>query len=255
MSARHEAHAALTRAGYGAEGADRLLSRVEAESAAHARRYRLAWRAAYQRAQGRGWAADRAGARARDMQEALQNMLFTVLAGQLGRKAAIDEAVASARTEILGTDLNASSLVLDAQAYRQLADEVLATMADPDRWDLDGDEASILAQYVKHIAALLTLASEFRVSLPDGVGGGYGEIVVQRESTGSDRWAVTDGARIGLQAWVDGEGWRYVTEIGRDAAFAYGLDEAHVVAEQVAQFEQERHDARIRSHLDGGESA
>jgi hypothetical protein len=46
-------------------------------------RYRLAWRVAYQRAQGRGWAADRAGARARDLQEALQHMLFSVIGGQL----------------------------------------------------------------------------------------------------------------------------------------------------------------------------
>jgi hypothetical protein len=46
-------------------------------------RYRLAWRAAYQRAQGRGWAADRAGARARDLQEALQHMLFSVIGGQM----------------------------------------------------------------------------------------------------------------------------------------------------------------------------
>ncbi|MFF9205102.1 hypothetical protein ACF1AE_25440 [Streptomyces sp. NPDC014986] len=46
-------------------------------------RYRSAWRMAYQRARGRGWAADRAGARARDAQEALQHMLFAVIAGQM----------------------------------------------------------------------------------------------------------------------------------------------------------------------------
>jgi hypothetical protein len=84
-------------------------------------RYRIAWRMAYQRAMGRGWAADRAGARAHDAREALQHMLFAVIAGQLGRKVAIDEAVARTRRELLGDDLNPSSLVLDAQSYRQLA--------------------------------------------------------------------------------------------------------------------------------------
>ncbi|MFF7171134.1 hypothetical protein [Streptomyces pseudovenezuelae] len=156
------------------------------------------------------------------------------------------------RREILGDDLNPSALVLDAQSYRQLADEVLATMANPDRWDLDGAEPWILAQYVKHLAAQLVLAVEFRVPLPDGVGTGYGEVVVQRETTDSDRWAVTDGAHVGLHAWVDGEGWQHVSEIGRAAAFAYGLDEALDLAEEVARIEQERHDARMRAHRGGG---
>lgn len=55
-------------------------------------RYRLAWRMAYQRAMGRGWAADRAGSRVHELHEALQAMLFTVIGSQLARKAAIDEA-------------------------------------------------------------------------------------------------------------------------------------------------------------------
>ncbi|MFE9810662.1 hypothetical protein [Streptomyces sp. NPDC005548] len=163
------------------------------------------------------------------------------------------DASAVTRSGILGDDLNPSRLVLDAQSYRELADDVLATMPDPDRWDIDGAEPWVLAQYVKHLAAQLTLASELRVPLPQGLGG-YGELVVQRESTGSDRWAVTDGSLVGLQAWVDGDGWRYVTEIGRAAAFVYGLDEALDVAEVVARFEQERHDARIASNRAGGES-
>ncbi|MFI1467604.1 hypothetical protein [Streptomyces wuyuanensis] len=215
-------------------------------------RYRIAWRMAYQRAQGRGWAADRAGALARDAQEALQHMLFAVIAGQLGRKAAIDEAVARTRREVLGDDLNPSSLVLDAQSYRQLADDVLATMTDPDRWDLDGAEPWVLGQYLKHLAAQLALAVEFRVPLPEGLGGGYGEVVVQRESAGSDRWAVTDGAVSGLRAWRDPDGWQYVAEIGRREAFAYGLDEALDLADEVARIERERHDARIRAHREGG---
>lgn len=158
------------------------------------------------------------------------------------------------RAEILGTDLNPSRLVLDAQAYRRLADDVLATMTDPDRWDLDGDEGSILAQYVEHIATQLTLASEFCVPLPERLGGGYGEIVVRRESTGSDRWAVTNLAVTGLRAWRDPDGWQYVAEIGRAEAFAYGLDEALDLADEVARIEQERHDERIRAHRAGGDA-
>jgi hypothetical protein len=156
------------------------------------------------------------------------------------------------RAEILGDDLNPSSLVVDAQSYRQLADDVIATMPDPDRWDLDGAEGWICAEYVKHVAAQLTLAAEFRVPLPEGLGGGYGELVVQRESAGSDRWAVTDGAVSGLRAWLDPDGWQYVADVGRAEAFAYGLDEALDMAADVARLERERHDARIRAHRAGG---
>ncbi|MGW2708651.1 hypothetical protein ACWC4J_06615 [Streptomyces sp. NPDC001356] len=160
-------------------------------------------------------------------------------------RAELDTYRSKVRAEILGTGLNPSQLVLDAQAYRRLADDVLATMPNPDRWDIDGDEGSILAQYVKHLATQITLASEFRVPLPDGLGGGYGELVVRRESTGSDRWAVTDGAVTGLRAWRDPDGWQYVAEVGRAEVFVYGLDEALDLAEEVARIEQERLDARI----------
>ncbi|WP_031046828.1 hypothetical protein [Streptomyces sp. NRRL F-5650] len=161
-----------------------------------------------------------------------------------------DEASKRTRREVLGDDLNPSTLVLDAQAYRRLADDVLATMPDPDRWDLDGDEGWICAQYVKHIATQLALATEFRVPLPEGLGG-YAELVVQRESSGSDRWAVTDGALVGLQAWAD-DRWQYVTDVGRAATFVYSLDDALDMAEHVARVEQESHDARIRAAREGG---
>lgn len=157
------------------------------------------------------------------------------------------EAALRTRRKILGDDLNPSRLALDAQAYRRLADDVLGTMTDPDRWDLDGDEGSICSQYVKQIATRLALASEFRVPLPEGLGGGYGELVVLRKSAGSDRWAVTDGAAAGLRAWRDPDGWQYVAEVGRAEVFVYGLDQALDLAEEVAGIEQERLDARIRA--------
>lgn len=56
------------------------------------------------------------------------------------------------RREILGDDLNPSSLVLDAQAYRRLRETITATMDDPDRWDRDAAEESILSDYVRWLA-------------------------------------------------------------------------------------------------------
>ncbi len=53
-------------------------------------RYRIAWRMARTRALSTGSAADRYAARARDAQDALQHMLFTVIAGQMALKAATD---------------------------------------------------------------------------------------------------------------------------------------------------------------------
>ncbi|MCU8589354.1 hypothetical protein [Streptomyces sp. A13(2022)] len=158
----------------------------------------------------------------------------------------IDEQRAAERRAILGDDLNPSALVLDAQAYRRLADDVTATMPDPDRWDGDEDEGTVLARYVRHIAAQLVLATEFRVPLPYGLDW----LLVQREAADSDRWAVTSSTR--MRAWVDRDGWKYITEIGRAAAFAYGLDEALNVAEHVVQVEQERFDGRIRARREGG---
>lgn len=54
--------------------------------------------------------------------------------------------------DLRGTELNPSPLMLDAQAYGYLRDEIAATMAD-DAWDLDGSESWILVQYVKWLAA------------------------------------------------------------------------------------------------------
>ncbi|MDX3507420.1 hypothetical protein PV755_00535 [Streptomyces caniscabiei] len=62
---------------------------IDAES--RAERYRIAWGMARTRAISTGGAADRYADRAREGQEALQHMLFAVIAAQLARKAATDE--------------------------------------------------------------------------------------------------------------------------------------------------------------------
>lgn len=53
--------------------------------------------------------------------------------------------------ELRGTELNPSPMVLDAQAYGELRDEIAATMGDG--WDLDEAEISILIKYVRWLAA------------------------------------------------------------------------------------------------------
>lgn len=59
---------------------------------------------------------------------------------------------AEVRREVLGDDLNPSELVLNANAYRWLADAISNTMTDPDRWDGDEAEEAILARYVEWLA-------------------------------------------------------------------------------------------------------
>lgn len=71
---------------------------------------------------------------------------------------------------ILGDDLNPSELVLHANGYRWLADEIGKTMADPDRWDGDGAEEALLAEYVRWLAAEvahLRAMDDFRVRSVD----------------------------------------------------------------------------------------
>ncbi|MFF4741301.1 hypothetical protein ACFY2W_36270 [Streptomyces sp. NPDC001262] len=95
----------------------------------------------------------------------------------------------------------------------------------------------------------LALASEFRVPLPDAGVGGYGEVVVRRQQDGlGERWAVTDGADTGLRAWVDGEGWRHVSDVGRAVAFRHTREEALGLARQVAEIEGACYQAEIDAH-------
>ncbi|OEV14070.1 hypothetical protein [Streptomyces nanshensis] len=89
----------------------------------------------------------------------------------------------------------------------------------------------------------LALAREFRVPLPNQVGG-YGEITVEKDP-GLRLWAVTDGALSGKRAWVDGD-WQRLTDIGRPAAYTHPLDEALELAHQVAEFEGAAYEAQVR---------
>ncbi|MFD0353630.1 hypothetical protein ACFVHW_07755 [Streptomyces sp. NPDC127110] len=147
-----------------------------------------------------------------------------------------------------------------AQAYVDEQDEVLGGgedgpgelvwVAAGGSWDLtDGGRptpVSVVARPVRGRPAsagsapeeLLGLAHEFRVPIPEAGVGGYGEVVVRRRPDGAgERWAVTDGAFSGLRAWVEGEGWRYVSDIGRAAAYRHSRESALELAHQVAEIE------------------
>ncbi|MDH6709878.1 hypothetical protein P3T27_006627 [Kitasatospora sp. MAA19] len=86
----------------------------------------------------------------------------------------------------------------------------------------------------------LALAVEFRVPIPQGPVGGYGEVVVRRDETG-DGWAVTDGALVGLAAWTETDGWQPVRDIGRAAAYRHTREEALDLAHRVAEIEAANH--------------
>ncbi|MFJ1757291.1 hypothetical protein [Kitasatospora sp. NPDC088134] len=73
---------------------------------------------------------------------------------------------------------------------------------------------------------------------------GHGEIVVRRDKPGG-RWAVTDGAQVGLRAWTETEGWRPVWDIGRAVAFRYTREVALALAHQVAEQEAANHQALL----------
>lgn len=90
----------------------------------------------------------------------------------------------------------------------------------------------------------LALAVEFRVPIPQGAVGGYGEVVVRRDQVG-DGWAVTDGAMVGLRAWIEGEGWRPVRDIGRATAYRHTREKALALAHQVAEIEAVCHQALV----------
>lgn len=103
---------------------------LDAES--RAERYRTAWQLARTRAISTGGAADRYAARAREGQEALQHVLFAVIAAQIARKAATDEAAG----------LRARVHELEAAArQRGRREQRAALVAGIDRAEMSDDRA------------------------------------------------------------------------------------------------------------------
>lgn len=100
----------------------------------------------------------------------------------------------------------------------------------------------------------LELATEFRIPLPLGSAGGYGEVVVRPDSV-SDRWAVTNGAATGLQAWVAGEGWRRVSDVGPGAVYTLTREKAIILGYHVAELEGVLHQASVAATRRTGPAA
>jgi hypothetical protein len=113
-------------------------------------RYRTAWGMARTRALSVGGAADRYAARARDAQEALQHMLFAVIASQLGRKAAADEAA------------GLRARVAELEAERHSTNESLSDAAEQLRVDRDRIAELEAAAYGDAKVRLLTPVEQIR---------------------------------------------------------------------------------------------
>lgn len=121
---------------------------------------------------------------------------------------------------------------------------IAARLGDRVVYIADGETPELAARIVADHNAL-TLAREFRIPLRNELGG-YMELSIVRESSASDRWAITDGSYSGLQAWVDGE-WRYIGDVGRAAAYTHSLDEALALGNEVAGTAGRQHDDQIRA--------
>ncbi|WP_216588543.1 hypothetical protein [Streptomyces brasiliscabiei] len=102
-------------------------------------RYRTAWGRARTRAISTGGAADRYAARAQDAQEALQHMLFTVIASQLARRASAEE-IAQLRTERHSTN---ESLSDAAERMRADRDRIAELETTPLAWAEQLDAKSL----------------------------------------------------------------------------------------------------------------
>ncbi|MFC8207917.1 hypothetical protein [[Kitasatospora] papulosa] len=72
------------------------------------------------------------------------------------------------------------------------------------------------------IRSALRLAVEFRVPMP---GGNHGELTVRRESSSSDRWAITNGSQAKPLVWT-GSRWSALRAVSPDEVHRYSLDEA-----------------------------
>lgn len=89
---------------------------------------------------------------------------------------------------------------------------------------------------------------EHRVPVAPEVGG-YGEIVVRRNTLAADRWCITDGANRDRKVWVGGN-WQPATSMGLDAAHPYTFDQAMAEARQLAVYETAATEAQVRA-IDG----
>lgn len=152
------------------------------------------------------------------------------------------------RQELLGTELNPSTLAEDAAAYGRLRDAIAATMDDPDRWDGDASEDEILAQYVKWLADGKPALDDDEAFRP----GGREEIIlaeVQAERTRQD-------AKWGPQNHPDGTGWKpfgaaaqHWKDVCDEAAEGGHTTWAPILLEEAFEACEEADPAKLRAEL------
>ncbi|GAQ64104.1 hypothetical protein [Streptomyces scabiei] len=230
---------------------------LDAES--RAERYRTAWGMARTRAISTGGAADRYAARAREGQEALQHMLFAVIAAQLARKAATDEAVglrnrvaeleaaerARVRREqrvalVAGIErAEMSDNVADYAQAAELRSELAELEAEAEADASPIPSAAELEHLRNRIAGLETIAgaaTEFRVWNADGMG------LYVRRAIGTNGFAVLEGrirAVRGRRAWTS-DGWRFTALLSEAEVYCWpdastALTEAQRLANEDTQ--------------------
>jgi hypothetical protein len=196
----------LNLAAYMGEKAAPVLRRLlDAES--RAERYRIAWRMARTRAVSVGGAADRAGARVRELLPALQEAVFATIAMQMERDAALDEAArlrlawksarrgrATARTR---------TAVLEAE--RHSTNEAL-------------EDAVTMLRDANTAAALV---AEYHIPTADG------RWMALRREPGGDRWALYTAGRVlgDRRAWT-GELWISIALASDSELWAHGSADA-----------------------------
>lgn len=129
--------------------------------------------------------------------------------------------------------------------------EVLAPAGQPHRVPTDPDTPLAetigwLADRAETLAARLEKAREFRVPLKNRLGG-YAELSIERgPGPFDDRWGVTDGAMVGKRAW-HGNAWHSISDLGPALAYAWSMDAALSLAEEVAGLEGARLDRAVRA--------
>ncbi|MFF4403681.1 hypothetical protein [Streptomyces sp. NPDC001404] len=99
-------------------------------------------------------------------------------------------------------------------------------------------------------ARLRDTAREFRIPMANDYGPIRGEVVVQRLTSDTDRWAVMDGPGPSRRAW-HAEQWLRLGEITPALAYKHRLDEAMDLAEQVAEIEGACREAQFLAGQDG----
>ncbi|MFG3336918.1 hypothetical protein ACGFZZ_33485 [Streptomyces tendae] len=98
----------------------------------------------------------------------------------------------------------------------------------------------------ERLAARLEKVREFRIPLKNRLGG-YAELTIERgPGPDDDRWGLTDGATMGRRAWHDNT-WRSINDLGPALAYAWPMNAALLLAEEVAEIEGARLDREMEA--------